>query len=147
MSLIHGTPLSSPSLLGPAGETRFWYWYGASGRRYIHSVYDADACPPLPGAIYIAVKCIGEMRTALRVGRFPTFCLSVGVKECGADEIHVHLLARNEEEAAAIFADLQGTLGASRGVERAPEFFERPIANSQLPQMVERRDHVVAAGA
>jgi hypothetical protein len=41
--LIHGFPITAklPEELG-IGE-RFWYWRGASGRNYIHSIYAADA--------------------------------------------------------------------------------------------------------
>ncbi|CAN5246270.1 hypothetical protein BH10PSE7_BH10PSE7_43020 [soil metagenome] len=147
MMMIHGTPLAAAAFLDPAGETRFWHWHGLSGRRYIHSVYKAHECPPLPGAIYIAVKRIGDTRLALGAGRFPNICSSVVAGYEGADELHVHLLASDEEDAAAILADLKGVLGRSCSVERSPKFFERPIANSHFAQMLERRDHVVAAGA
>ncbi len=30
--------------------SRFVYWTGGSGRRYIHTVYEADACPRCPVA-------------------------------------------------------------------------------------------------
>lgn len=92
-------------------EDRFWYWRGASGRRYIHSIYEAAYCPPLPGAVFVAVRRIGTLRTAVAVGRFPAVmdggaAAAMLPESCVADEIHVHLLARNEGEARAVRADL-----------------------------------------
>src|SRR5215510_11037456 len=34
----------------------FHYWRGASGRRYLHSVYTLIGCPALPRANYILVR-------------------------------------------------------------------------------------------
>lgn len=111
--LIQGSPLSAklPEDLG-LGE-RFWYWRGASGRRYIHSIYAADACPPLPGAVFIAVRRCGE-REAIAVGRFSSYwdgslagLAGAGLAGLAADEIHVHLLARDDAAAGAVLDDLR----------------------------------------
>ena len=109
--LIHGASLAA-RLPGEA-ESRFWYWHGASGRRYIHSIYSPDSLPPLPGAIYVAVRRTGAMRTAIAVGRFSVFW-DQGMstenlahwRRIGADEVHVHLLGRDENATRAIAADL-----------------------------------------
>jgi hypothetical protein len=106
------------NLLRESDDTsRFWYWQGASGRRYIHSVYAVGACPPLPGAIYVAVKRTGTLRTALGVGRFSVLwdgaarrALDHDMIMKGANEIHVHLLAEGEEAAKFIFNDLREAL-------------------------------------
>jgi hypothetical protein len=98
---------------------RFVYWQGASGRRYIHTVYAADACPPLPGAIYVSVGREPDgRRRALAVGCFARlFALNLA-RSAGAggivrqvDEVHVHLLAADESERQAILADLSAGLG------------------------------------
>lgn len=69
--LIHGSPISAELPSDPGLQDRFWYWHGASGRRYIHSVYAPDALPTAaPGAIYVAVRRQGRCRVALSVGRF-----------------------------------------------------------------------------
>jgi len=111
--LLTGFPVSAklPDDLG-LGE-RFWYWRGASGRSYIHSIYQADSCPPLPGAVYVAVRRTGTRREALAAGRFVS-CWDGSVQGFeasrllpeGADEIHVHLLARDAAAADAVLDDL-----------------------------------------
>jgi len=107
--LIQGFPVSAklPDDLG-FGE-RFWYWRGASGRNYIHSIYEADACPPLPGAVYVAVRRQGSERRAIATGRFPSFWDGSfhDLPEIEADEIHVHLLSRNDRDATAVCEDLK----------------------------------------
>ncbi len=111
--LIHGTPIAAALPSDPDFKDRFWYWTGASGRKYIHSVYGLDDCPPLPGAIYVAVRREGPLRIVMGIGRFTPFWdgpwggrdLSA-LRRQGVDEIHVHLLAKSTEVAAAILEDL-----------------------------------------
>jgi hypothetical protein len=115
--LIHGTPLEIPHSGGTETEPRFWYWHGASGRRYIHSVYRPETCPPLPGAVFLAVKSLGNLRTVLGAGRFAGFWdVNIPAGDAahwaglGANEIHVHLLGRDETEARRIADDLRAAL-------------------------------------
>ena len=110
--IIHGTPLSSELLRDADAKDRFWYWRGASGRRYIHSVYDAEDCPPLPGATYVLVRRAGALRVALAAGRLSDWSGGVpsGVMVEGC-ELHVHLMARDDEDASRIAADLCRALG------------------------------------
>jgi hypothetical protein len=113
--IIHGTPLSSELLRDAGAKDRFWYWRGASGRRYIHSVYPADACPPLPGAVYVLVKRTGTLRTALAAGRLSVWSGSPPAgADSGACELHVHLMAESDAEAEAILADLAEALETAR---------------------------------
>ena len=115
--LIQGFPISAklPEELG--FSERFWYWRGASGRNYIHSIYAADACPPLPGAVYVAVRRHGRERRAIAAGRFPNFWegpindFADIIDGLEADEIHVHLLASNDRAADAVSEDLGQALG------------------------------------
>jgi hypothetical protein len=111
--LIHGSPIIAEAPSDPAIKDRFWYWTGASGRRYIHSVYAVDDCPPLPGAVFVLVKRHGTMRTVVGIGRFAPFwdgaqrgMGSKGVAMADADEVHVHLLAKSLEQRDAILNDL-----------------------------------------
>jgi hypothetical protein len=115
--LIHGTPLQIPYSGGTETEPGFWYWHGASGRRYIHSVYSPEKCPPLPGAVFLAVRRLGTIRTVLGAGRFAGLWdinLAEGDtghwRDLGANEIHVHLLSRDDEEARVIANDLHAAL-------------------------------------
>lgn len=114
---IHGTPLEIPFSGGTETDPGFWYWHGASGRRYIHSVYRPQTCPPLPGAVFLAVRRLGSLRTVLAAGRFAGFWdvnIPAGTADhwqgLGANEIHVHLLSRDEAEALAVAADLEAAL-------------------------------------
>ncbi len=113
--LIHGSPISVNFPQGFGDKERFWYWRGASGKKYIHSVYAADSCPPLPGAIYVAVRRIGSLRTVIGINRFSPFWDGSfsALENLDADEIHVHLLARDNTAAETILADLKAAFGGS----------------------------------
>jgi len=121
--LIHGSPISAELPSDPGLQDRFWYWHGASGRKYIHSVYEPDCCPPLPGAIYVAVRRKGKLRIAMAVGRFTPFwdgammsSEAAHVARLGIDEIHVHLLAKSAAAAEDVLADLRDALHAEDDV-------------------------------
>jgi hypothetical protein len=113
--MLHGHPLSAvlPEESG-LGE-RFWYWRGASGQRYIHSIYRPDLCPSVPGAVFVVVRARGGIRQAVAVGRFPAEGRIPRFPEDGHpdDEVHVHLLARDEQSASEVLADLLGAMCAT----------------------------------
>jgi hypothetical protein len=118
--LIQYSPIALNSPQDADMKERFFYWQGASGQKYIHSVYELDSCPPLPGAIYVAVKRQGPLRIAVSVGRFaPFWDKTLGGDEfakleiLGVDEVHVHLLAHNPDCAETIRSDLAAALGES----------------------------------
>ena len=96
---------------------RFFFWTGASGKRYIHSVYAVDDCPPLPGAVFIEVmKLPCGNRKAVRAGRFPPFwdvtpATSSRGRSGRVSEVHVHLLASDDKSSESILADLLAGLG------------------------------------
>jgi hypothetical protein len=111
--LIHGTPIAADLPSDPDFKDRFWYWTGASGRKYIHSVFALDDCPPLPGAIYVGVRREGPLRLVMGIGRFTPFWDGpmggrdlASLRRQGVDEIHVHLLAKSPEVAEVILEDL-----------------------------------------
>lgn len=112
--MMQGYPISAklPEDLG-IGE-RFWYWRGASGTSYIHSIYSCGSCPPLPGAIFIVVQNTGGHRQPVAVGRFPSFVDGPSERLTGrvldehdCNEIHVHLLARDAHSADCVLHDLE----------------------------------------
>jgi hypothetical protein len=111
--LIHGTPLTHLQKADADMTDRFWYWRGASGRTYIHSVYDLDLCPPLPGAVFVAVRRCGPLRVALAAGLLPSLWSLAplpALRDSGVTELHVHLLAENCAEAGAVARDLMAAL-------------------------------------
>lgn len=140
--LIQGFPVAVTLVSDPAFQDRFWYWSGASGRKYIHSVYRLDDCPPFPGAIYVAVKRQGHLRIALDVGRFQPFWDHVfGIQEArrfaslGVDELHVHLLGKTPAQIEAVFRDLREAFEDRELLARTAALFSRaPRALSAMPQ-------------
>jgi hypothetical protein len=96
-------------------HTRFHFWAGASGKRYVHSVYQLLECPPLPAANYVLVRRRANGRAeALSIGRVGNGAPSLNLAEIrqrgaelGADEVHVHLLAENSKLGKLIEFDLR----------------------------------------
>lgn len=117
---------------------RFWYWRGASGQQYIHSVFKPRQCPPLPGGVYIAVKRSGDHRQALAVGLFLEFWndsgrLSLRSLPSSADEIHVHLLAPSPDGARAVADDLKAAM------DDIPAGLAEDAPSLALPSIAEAR--------
>ena len=108
---------------------RFWYWRGASGQSYIHSIYAPDHCPPLAGAVFVIVRKSAGTRTALAIGRFgadgsrPASACVAGVN----DEIHVHLLAREGDAADRVLRDLAATLDDPMPCRAEPRTWRKPV--------------------
>lgn len=92
----------------------FHYWRGASGRRYLHSVYALIGCPALPRANYILVRRYEDgRRVALAFGQTKDDAATLNLAHLrhegakrGANEVHVHLLAETAEDRASVEADL-----------------------------------------
>lgn len=106
----------------PCSE-RVQVWRGKSGRRYVHTVYPAEACPEVGNAIYLAVgrDPRGTRRPLAIDGkhafRSPLDAHSGPVsphRTTWADEVHVHLLARCDEAAARVIDDLRAEYGLAR---------------------------------
>ncbi len=118
---------SETALMGPAEEPAlvcaeaafdqaFHYWRGASGRRYLHSVYSLVGCPALPQANYILVRRHEDgSREALAFGDTKDDAISLNLAhlrhagaKIGANEVHIHLLAETAHDRALVEADLTG---------------------------------------
>jgi hypothetical protein len=89
---------------------RFYYWLGASGERYLHTVFAIDADFYSPGANLMIVRHepSGE-RFVLFVGRVGQ--LSAGEIDRlrlsqGANEQHIHLMATGDAAIDNVAADL-----------------------------------------
>jgi len=95
--------------------SRFHFWTGASGKRYVHTVYELLECPPLPAANYVLVRREpGARRKVLSIGRVNNAAHSLNLAEIrqhgaelGADEVHVHLLAESAKLAKLVEFDLR----------------------------------------
>ncbi|MEQ1651859.1 MAG: hypothetical protein ABL897_05170 [Hyphomicrobium sp.] len=101
---------------------RFHFWTGASGRRYVHTVYSLFDCPPLGIASYVLVRRTSRNeRSVLALGRLSHEQASMNLAEIrqraatvGADEVHVHLLATSLSECQAVEIDLRTAQFAAR---------------------------------
>lgn len=104
---------------------RFHFWTGASGKRYVHTVYSIFDCPPLGIASYVLVRRSNKTeRSILAIGRLSHDEASLNLAEIrqraatlGADEVHVHLLAGSISECQAVEIDLRTAQFAARAVE------------------------------
>jgi hypothetical protein len=97
------------------GANRFHFWTGASGKRYVHTVYELLDCPALPAANYILVRREpGARRKVLSIGRVGNAAASLNLAEIrqraaelGAEEVHVHLLAETPKLSKLVEFDLR----------------------------------------
>ena len=98
----------------PALSHDFTFWNGASGMRYVHTVYSLFECPELPNTnvVFVRRSSSGAVE-ALHVGRVEQDAPSLNLAEIrrtaallGANEVHVHLLGRTVAERRFIEHDL-----------------------------------------
>jgi hypothetical protein len=102
-----------------AASHQFTFWRGASGQRYVHTVYTLIECPVLPPANYMLVRAdAGGRRCILRTGRLEHEAPSLNLAEIrhrgaqlGANEVHVHLLAEDERTRRMVEFDLKSAHG------------------------------------
>jgi hypothetical protein len=112
----HWGPADEPALVcsEAAFDQAFHYWRGASGRRYLHSVYTLIGCPTIPQANYILVRRLDDgRRIALAFGQTKEDAMTLNLAhlrhegaKAGANEVHIHLLAENTQARDAVEADL-----------------------------------------
>lgn len=106
---------------------RFHFWSGASGRRYVHTIYSLVECPVLPQGNYVLVRHNGRgQRTVLSIGRLTHDAETLNLAEIrhqgsmlGANEVHVHLLAGGTKQSKLIEHDLKSRQPVHAGSERA----------------------------
>jgi len=109
-------PSEEPALVcaEAAFDQAFHYWRGASGRRYLHSVYSLVGCPALPQANFILVRRHeAGSREALAFGNTKDGAMSLNLArlrhegaKIGANEVHIHLLADTARARTFVEADL-----------------------------------------
>ncbi len=111
----------------PSGKERFQFWTGASGARYVHTVYDLLTCPTLPASNFMLVKCDADgAPEILSIGQLSNSATSLNLAEIrrrgaklGATEVHIHLLADDAKQAMKIQQDLQaGHLNSGWSTEK-----------------------------
>jgi hypothetical protein len=101
--------------LPDAGVARTRSWVGASGQRYLHTVYDLLTCPPLPEANYLLVTRDSQGRSRIvRIDQAtsdaPTLNLARirhQAASLGANEVHVHFLAQTAAQRTLVTCDLR----------------------------------------
>ena len=107
----------------------FHAWHGASGRRYVASVFAFDptardfGLPAFEAFVLVAVTREGPRRrvgavVAVEWGSARHRAVAAAIAG-GVDEWHVHLLGTSRETREAIAADLRAGTGLATGFARA----------------------------
>jgi hypothetical protein len=116
---LQDTPHAPAAIPGaPDLADRFHFWTGATGRRYVHTVYSLLECPALPMGNYILVnRDTDGHRSVLSVGSVSHEAASLNLAEIrhrgaelGANEVHIHLLAATPRLSKLVEFDLRGRL-------------------------------------
>ncbi|MBN8938447.1 MAG: hypothetical protein J0H01_03110 [Rhizobiales bacterium] len=114
--IIHAFDAGPPPVLAVAGlAARFHAWRGISGRRYLATVYPASNPPAYEGAVMVLARRETDgTRLAVWAGRAPCSARALArlAQMKRADEVHVHLIAENEQERATVAADLATPVAA-----------------------------------
>ncbi len=92
----------------------FHYWRGASGQRYLHTVFPLFDCPLMSKVNYILVQRGRDgTRRPLDIGQTVSEADSLNLAHLrrraallGANEIHIHFLSESVSERVAAEADL-----------------------------------------
>lgn len=100
----------------PQSAHDFTFWRGATGSRYVHTVYPLLECPELPDANILLVRRHPSGRAEVvsiasvehGVGCSNLAEIRRTAAELGATEVHVHFLAADGDERAMIVRDLSG---------------------------------------
>ncbi|THD45799.1 MAG: hypothetical protein E7774_07275 [Bradyrhizobium sp.] len=114
---VQGAPLAA--LAEEELSPRFFAWRGASGRRYIASIYEARLCPAYCDAALIAVAhdAAGRRRiiALADTGAFPEPVVARLAESLAPFaerlEFHLHLLATGADERRATLDDLAEAMG------------------------------------
>jgi hypothetical protein len=97
----------------------FHYWLGTSGKPYLHTVFDMKNAPHYADALILAVRRNGSDRTPVllaRTGKMPETLFSgarfARALACGANELHIHLMGKDEKALKNTEADMAYLLTA-----------------------------------
>ena len=109
-----------------SGTDRYCLWVGASGKKYVHSVYSLLECPEISAANYVLVRRDGRGAiAACSIGRVDHDAPSLNLAEIrhkgavfGATEVHIHLLADTAKRSKLIAFDIEsGRIGARADID------------------------------
>jgi len=103
------------------------FWRGASGRRYLHSVYSLVECPPMSQANYLLVgRAADGSRQVLHIASCESDAPTLNLARIrqrgaslGANEVHVHFLAETDSERWLAACDLRASLFGMLSAEPA----------------------------
>ena len=112
---------------------RFRFWRGASGRRYVCSVFSPQTVPAYETSVALHVRRApgGPVVVAVRAGSDPR-------PVPAADEVHIHLVRDEADWLARAIADLAALVAPAIESDRQPILV-------RLPQGVRPRRHTRAA--
>ena len=120
-------PLAAPK--NSALSSRFHFWHGASGRRYVCSVFPPERLPAYERAIALFVRKGDRQVVGVAAGLADRSALAE------ADEVHVHL-AKDGAALAAAFRDLSALITPSKAapmrVARVLPFQSRAASHSSV---------------
>ena len=120
LAVIQSAPAPVSLGLPEQAPARLQMWTGASGRRYVHSVYSLIECPPLPKASYLLVRReFDGRRVVLHVGQGQNDAATLNLAQVrqrgaqlGVNEVHVYFSAVSDPARSAVVCDLRaGQLG------------------------------------
>ena len=135
MWLVNNSGYEGPlhTVRHPALAERFRFWRGASGRRYVCSVFSSQTAPTYETSVALHVRRTpgGPVVVAVRAG-------SDARPVPAADEVHLHLVRNESDGFARAITDLTAL------VAPAIESNRQPIV-VRLPQGVRPRRHTRSA--
>ena len=114
-------PGEEPATISATGEIgqNYHYWRGATGRRYLHTVFPLLDCPEIPKSNYIIVaRGPKGARRALEIGQTFDHAGSLNLAylrqraaQLGGCEIHIHVLSETPSGRNSVEADLRARHG------------------------------------
>ena len=130
LSLAHRAERRAIAPVPVAGTTvdesaRSLFWDGASGRRYVHTVYSLLECPPVPQVTYLLARREKDgscqvLRVASAESSAPTLNLAQ-IRQAGAtlgaNEVHMYFLAETQGHRRLVSCDLRAALFGSLSAE------------------------------
>jgi hypothetical protein len=111
----HGVQRPDASNTPSTASSKFHFWVGQSGERYIHTIHTLLDCPELDAVNYLLVRReVDGSATVLAAAYTEHESPSLNLAEIrrtgasmGANEVHVHFLAGGQNQAKVVAFDLR----------------------------------------